>query len=80
MKVKPGIPQLHTKNSDHGSSVSSSDYEKAEALLNHFSSVFTLEPDGDAPLPPDQHVSSPLDSMVITEELILEVNTAGHNF
>ena len=41
-------------------------------MLNHFSSVFTLEPDGDAPLPPDQHVSSPLDSMVITEELILK--------
>ena len=47
------------------SSVTSNDCEKAEALLNHFSSVFTLEPDGDAPLPPDQHVSSPLDSMVI---------------
>ena len=50
MKVKPGIPQLHTNNSDHGSSVTSNDYEKAEALLNHFSSVFTLEPDGDAPV------------------------------
>ena len=33
MKVKPGIPQLHTKNSDHGSSVTSNDCEKAEALI-----------------------------------------------
>ena len=72
MKVKPGIPQLHTNNTDHSLIVTTNDYEKAEMLQAHFTSVFTHEPDGEIPLAPDHIVSSLLEDLVITEDMILK--------
>ena len=46
------------------------DKEKAETLLNHFTSVFTQEPIGPTPEPPEQTCKSMLQDIYITEEQI----------
>ena len=46
-KTKPGI--LNLQKSDDKDDITKSDKEKAEVLLNYFSSVFTEEPPGETP-------------------------------
>ena len=70
MKVKPGIPQLRHNTPVHGPTFTTNDNEKADMLLDHFSSVFTNEPDEEIPVAADHLVNSSLGDLVITEDMI----------
>ena len=48
MKTRTGIRNL-IKNKDNTDDLTKSDLEKAQVLVDYFSSVFTREPDGDIP-------------------------------
>ena len=48
------------------------DYEKAEALLHHFSSVFVNEPPGNVPKAHPHQVQSSLDDLLISEDTIMK--------
>ena len=67
-KTKPGIPNL--QKSDKEDDLTKDDNEKAEVLLNYFSSVFTNEPCDEIPIPDIQDVPEPLDDINMTEDLI----------
>ena len=69
-KTRPGIPNLQKNNNDDDD-LTSNDHEKAEVLLNFFSSVFTQEPDGDIPdLEHKPHVDHTLEEIEIDEDLV----------
>jgi hypothetical protein len=49
-KTRPGVSDLKYKDADtNQEKTTETDKEKAEVLLNFFSTVFTIEPDGDLP-------------------------------
>ena len=66
-KTKEGFSQLLKPNSNE---TTSTDEEKAEVFLNHFSNVFTKEPDGQIPQPKAQLYDSPLQSFHISKEMV----------
>ena len=67
-KTKPGIPNL--SKPDNSDEVTKDDQEKADVLLNFFSSVFTEEPDNEIPEIPSRNPASNLENIEITEELV----------
>ena len=72
IKIKCGIPQLEVVDNVTGaSSTTKNDYEKAEALLNHFSSVFVNEPPGAVPSAHPHQVDSALGDLSISVEMVL---------
>ena len=50
-----------------------SDLEKAEVLNDFFQSVFTSEPDGDLPAPPEYNYGNELEDFVITVEKVKKI-------
>ena len=67
-KTKPGIPNL--EKPDNKDNLTSNEKEKAEVLLDYFSSVFTQEPEGEMPKIDPVDVDSPLEDIELTEEMI----------
>ena len=74
IKIKRGIPQLEVITNPAGASsiLTKNDYEKAEALLHHFSSVFVNEPPGNVPKAHPHQVQSSLDDLLISEDTIMK--------
>ena len=70
-KVKSGIPPLSHDGSGDDSTLIESNEGKANALLNHFSNVFTKEPDGPVPPVLNHDVDSLLSKADVSEECIV---------
>ena len=68
-KTRQGISQLRIPDTNK---MTESDTDKADVLLDHFSSVFTEEPTGPIPEPNKQRYTSPLNTMHITEDKVLK--------
>ena len=67
-KTKPGIPNL--QKSDNKDDMTSNDKEKAEVLLDYFSSVFTQEPVGEVPTMEQVDTDTTLDDIDFTEDTV----------
>ena len=71
LKTKPGIPNLEkTTSTKDKKEVTKNDKEKADTLLNYFSSVFTIEPDGHIPDIEMKKTNTKLEEINITEEAV----------
>ena len=69
-KTKDNIPDLDIPGEDEGNSkTTTNDFEKAETLLNYFSSVFTIEGEGEVPNF-DPVTEEVLEDLEIGEELV----------
>ena len=68
LKTKEGVAPLLSNPNDK-SSMKFTDKEKANILLQQFSSVFTREPDGDAPTMPSR-TSAILETLRVTAEMV----------
>ena len=66
-KTRQGISQLYMPDKDK---LTENDSEKADTLLEHFTSLFTHEPIGPTPKPPQQEYQSVLKDIYITEDQI----------
>ena len=66
-KTKDGVSNLKT-----GNNTTDGDGEKAEVLLNQFSSAFTVEPDGEVPNFPRRNIEFDNENVKITEEMVNE--------
>ena len=66
-KTRQGISQLYMPDKDK---LTENDSEKADTLLEHFTSVFTHEPIGPIPKPLQQECQSVLMDIYITEDQI----------
>ena len=70
-KTKPGIPNLQKSQDKNDLTVN--DKEKAETLLNYFSTVFTNEPlDDNIPTLDPKDVNTKLNDINISEEFIMK--------
>ena len=67
-KTKPGVPNLN--KSENKDDVTTNDQEKANVLLDFFSSVFTQEPNTEIPELPERNHTSKLESIEINEEIV----------
>ena len=72
-KTRVGVSELNTDPADPTSKLTTSDKEKAEVLGQFFSSVFTVEPDGDIPHIPTINLSAEMEVLVIREENVKEI-------
>ena len=69
-KTRKGIGELHIDPSNENSRVTDSDAEKAQILAQFFSSVFTIEPDGEVPSLPTMNIDSPMELLILTKASI----------
>lgn len=67
-KTRTGIAELHVKDNGVLKHVAKSDEEKAEALVDFFSSVFVQEPVGEVPKLPEKEIKEVFIDKEITEE------------
>ena len=66
------MSHIDPKNSN--SKLTSDNQEKAEILNNYFSSVFTIEPDGEMPaFQPDLNIQETMKPLSITEEQVKKI-------
>ena len=71
MKFKSTIPDLIKPETEENPEYASTDEEKAQLLVDYFSSVFTTEPNGEAmPEFPEQKYDEVLDDIKIDEEMV----------
>ena len=71
-KTRVGVSELNTDPADPTSKLTS-EKEKAEVLGQFFSSVFTVEPDGDIPHIPTINLSAEIEVLVIRDENVKEI-------
>ena len=71
-KNREGVSDLNTDPKDPKSRLTYFDWEKADALGNLFSSVFTIEPDGDIPHIPPVKLRHNMEELTIDEEIIFK--------
>ena len=71
-KTKTGVSDLEMPGSDggNGNRTTQSDKEKAEVLSAFFTSVFTVEPEGEVPTIPPETVKEKLGNITITPEMV----------
>ena len=69
-KTREGISQLVVPGENR---LSESDGEKAEALLKHFTSVFTTEPNEPLPTANNQSYKSELNSITVSPDMVKKV-------
>ena len=72
LKTRSGIPDLAKPDTEKDVNYARTDEEKAEVLVDYFSSVFTIEPDLDA-MPPfeEREYDEPLYDIDITPDIVL---------
>ena len=72
-KLREGIGDLHINPNDHKSPKTEIDIEKANILGDYFSSVFTIEPEGDIPSLNIDQLAEAIPELTITEENVLKL-------
>ena len=73
-KIKEGITELNIDPNNSNSKLTSNNQEKSEILNNYFSSVFTIEPDGEMPaFQPDLNVQETMKPLSIKEEQVKKI-------
>ena len=70
IKNREGVSDLNTDPKDPKSRLTDSDREKADVLGHLFSSVFTIEPDGDIPHIPLVKLRHNMEELTIDEEIV----------
>lgn len=72
-KIKENIPNLYIDPSNPASGETKSDKEKAEALSEFFTKVFTIEPEGELPKLDYQIAPHIMETLTITHDMVMEV-------
>ncbi len=69
-KVKEDVSDLYTDPTDINSPTTSDNKQKANILADFYSSVFTLEPEGEVPSIPIRHCDVIMSPLTITEDMV----------
>ncbi len=69
-RVKEDVSDLYTDPNDVNSPTTSNSKKKANLLAEFYTSVFTVEPDGDVPTIPNRHCDVIMTPLIITEDMV----------
>ena len=72
-KMRPGIGKICTVTSDLNSKTTDIDSEKAEIFSEYFSSVHTVEPEGEIPTLEKRNITTEMRPLNITTEMVYEI-------